>query len=53
MTKTDIIAICHANGLRDSVIINEIILVAKAFDGSVRKQYREVVEYIRAVIDGQ
>lgn len=53
MSQTDIINLCKANGLKDMVIINEIILVAKAFDGSVRKQYREVMEYIRAVIECQ
>ena len=49
MTQKAITDLCHQYGIKDSVIIREIILVAKAFDGSINRQYREVVEYIKAV----
>ena len=52
MSQSDITHLCHANDIRDNAIIREIILVAKAFDGSINRQYREVVEYIRAVREG-
>jgi hypothetical protein len=52
MSQSDITHLCHQHGIKDRVIIREIILVAKAFDGSINRQYREVVEYIRAVREG-
>ena len=51
MSQTDIRAICKSYGITDSVIVNEIIMVAKAFDGSIINQYREVVEYVKAVAE--
>lgn len=49
MTQKAITDLCHIYGIYDRVIIREIIAVARAFDGSINRQYREVVEYIRAV----
>jgi len=49
MTQKAITDLCHQHGITDRVIIREIIAVARAFDGSINRQYREVVEYIRAV----
>lgn len=49
MTQKAITDLCHQYGITDNVIIREIIAVARAFDGSINRQYREVVEYIRAV----
>ena len=49
MTQKAITDLCHQHGITDSIIIREIIAVARAIDGSINRQYREVVEYIRAV----
>ena len=49
MTQKAITDLCHQHGITDEIIIREIIAVARAFDGSINRQYREVVEYIRAV----
>ena len=49
MSRKAITDLCHQYGIKDHVIIREIILVARAFDGSINRQYREVVEYIKAV----
>jgi len=51
MSQTDIRAICKSYGITDSVIVNEIIMVARAFDGSITSQYREVIEYVKAVAE--
>ena len=51
MTRNDIIAVCKSYGITDWIIVSEIILVAKAFDGSITSQYREVVEYVKAVAE--
>lgn len=52
MSQSDTTKLCHQYGIKDHVIIREIILVAKAFDGSINRQYREVVEYIKAIREG-
>ena len=49
MSQSDITKLCHQYGIKDSVIIREIIAVARAFDGSINRQYREVIEYIKAI----
>ena len=49
MTQKAITDLCQQHGIKDEIIIREIIAVARAFDGSINRQYREVVEYIRAV----
>ena len=49
MSQSAITKLCHQYGIKDHVIIREIILVARAFDGSINRQYREVVEYIKAI----